>query len=350
MPGFGRLPNRYGTITKLSGKRRKPYCARKYVGEVWDDEKRQYAYRYVSVGTFATRGEALAALSKANNDANFAIENISFGNVADRWLAEKKPDISVGLYNNYKNAISKFTAIRNRKIKELKTDDLERIVNSDDIPRTTKQKCKIALNGIYDYALRHEYVQKDYSSLVKVHTDLTAQIDRKVFTPEEVKALSERDRITDEDVVFVMLYTGLRVAECLAITRANVDLENHLLIGVGMKTDAGKNRTVPIHDAIYPTIEKHALLCGKNGSFNLFTHTATAIPVSSYHPRFRRLFSGHTTHDCRHSFATYAYKCRLDATMVKIIMGHAVGDITKGRYTHITADDLKAEMKKYKIE
>ena len=40
----------------------------------------------------------------------------------------------------------------------------------------------------------------------------------------------------------------------------------------------------------------------------------------------------------------------MDATMVKLIMGHEVGDITKGRYTHITADELIAEMKKYKIE
>lgn len=35
---------------------------------------------------------------------------------------------------------------------------------------------------------------------------------------------------------------------------------------------------------------------------------------------------------------------------VSLDMGHEVGDITKGRYTHITADELTAEMKKYKIE
>ena len=40
----------------------------------------------------------------------------------------------------------------------------------------------------------------------------------------------------------------------------------------------------------------------------------------------------------------------MDATMVKLIMGHEVGDITKGRYTHITAEELTEEMKKYKIE
>ena len=43
-------------------------------------------------------------------------------------------------------------------------------------------------------------------------------------------------------------------------------------------------------------------------------------------------------------------KLLMDVTIVKLIMGHAVGDITHGRCTHITAEDLRREMQKYRIE
>ena len=186
MPGFRRLPNKYGTITKLSGKRRKPYCARKYAGDVWDEDKQRLHYRYISVGTFSTRREALDALAKANADENYAKEAISFGAVADKWLEEKRPEISEGLYRVYKSAMIKFTPIRKRQMRSLKTDDLERLLNSDNVPRTVKGKCKIALNGIYDYAIRHEYVDKDYSALVRVHADQKAQIERVSVPRQEV--------------------------------------------------------------------------------------------------------------------------------------------------------------------
>lgn len=350
MPGFRRLPNKYGTITKLSGKRRKPYCARKYAGEVWDEDKQRIQYRYISVGTFSTRREALDALAKANADENYAKEAISFGAVADKWLEEKRPEISDGLYRVYRSAMIKFTPIRKRQMRSLKTDDLERLLNSDNVPRTVKGKCKIALNGIYDYAIRHEYVDKDYSALVRVHADQKAQIERVVFTPEEVKELKEKDRSVVEDIALVMLYTGLRISEALNIRMENVDPEAHLLTGVGLKTEAGKNRTVPITHDVYDAIMRYYDENPEKASNPLFTIDGRHVTANQYAGRFRAVFEGHTTHDCRHSFATYAYKCKMDATAVKLIMGHRVNDITQGRYTHVTADDLKKEMEKYEIK
>ena len=59
-PTYKRRPNNSGTVVKLSGKRRKPYCA-KITSEERDivtGKKKQ-----VTIGTFETELEALNALS-----------------------------------------------------------------------------------------------------------------------------------------------------------------------------------------------------------------------------------------------------------------------------------------------
>ncbi|WKS98289.1 hypothetical protein [Gallibacterium anatis] len=53
-----RLPNGYGSVFKLSGKRRKPFIARKTIG--YNENKRQI---YHNIGYFATKEDALKALS-----------------------------------------------------------------------------------------------------------------------------------------------------------------------------------------------------------------------------------------------------------------------------------------------
>lgn len=350
MPGFKRLPNRYGTITKLSGKRRKPYCARKYAGEEWNDDERKYKIKYVSVGTFATRREALEALTKANEDETFGKGRMSFKTIADMYYSEKQKTASKSAKNIFTNALGWLKPIHDRPMDELKTAELEAAINRDEVPRTTKRYCKSVINQVYEYAIRFEYVSKDYSKLIRVYEDVTSKIKRIVFTPEEVKALKEKDRNTIDDVILTMLYSGFRISEALNLTLENVDLENRLFVHCGMKTAAGRNRTVPIHDDIFPMIAERASVASENAPHALFPHEGGKFLIGAFKYRYDRQYPNHTTHDCRHSFATYAYKCRMDATIVKIIMGHEVGDITKGRYTHITADDLKSEMQKYKIE
>mgnify|MGYP006916208389 CR=1 FL=1 len=53
----------YGSVYKLSGKRRKPYIARITVG--WSDEGKQL---YETIGTYETKQLAFSALAEYNNN------------------------------------------------------------------------------------------------------------------------------------------------------------------------------------------------------------------------------------------------------------------------------------------
>ena len=52
-----KLPNGYGSVVKLSGKRRKPYQVRKTTGWHYDKEKDRQVQDMITVGYAATRAE-----------------------------------------------------------------------------------------------------------------------------------------------------------------------------------------------------------------------------------------------------------------------------------------------------
>jgi len=56
-----KLPNGFGNVSKLPGKRRKPWRARKTAG--WTDEGKQ---QYITIGYYEKQAQAIQALSEYN--------------------------------------------------------------------------------------------------------------------------------------------------------------------------------------------------------------------------------------------------------------------------------------------
>ena len=59
-----KLPNGYGSVTKLSRNRRKPYLARVTLGWIINKETGKAVQNRVTIGTFKTKKEALQALAE----------------------------------------------------------------------------------------------------------------------------------------------------------------------------------------------------------------------------------------------------------------------------------------------
>lgn len=113
-----KLPNGYGAVIKLSGKRRKPYAARITTG--WTEDGKQVR-KYI--GTFKTRKEALKALADYNEKPyDLEKRDITFSELYERWCKYKFKDEPVkGIYAAaYKNLAPlhdmKFVDIRKRHI------------------------------------------------------------------------------------------------------------------------------------------------------------------------------------------------------------------------------------------
>ena len=62
----------------------------------------------------------------------------------------------------------------------------------------------------------------------------------------------------------------------------------------------------------------------------------------------KRLNMTHKPHDTRHSFITLAKTAGVNEYILKLIVGHAVEDITEKIYTHRSIEDLHREIQKIK--
>lgn len=343
MSGFKRLPNNYGTICKLSGKRRKPYCAKKYVGKEIVGER--VIYKYKVIGTYETRREALSALADANLNGFDKTPDLTFEKVFEEFIDSR--DVSQNRIYSYRSAKKKFSPLWDRKFKTLRVSDYEPCLEG--VTKSTATLYKTVLGQVYEYAIAHDYVDKNYAQLISLPSKkYEPKTPRKVWTRAEVAALDRGDPI--DAMVLVMLYTGMRGQEVQRIALSSVDMDGWFFRGVGLKTEAGKDRIVPIHPEIRSLVAEYAALASEKGYYGLFFADPDKIPGYYLTTRINAKFEGrHTSHDCRHTFATNAFSCRMNSVIVKLIMGHAVKDITLGTYTHILPEDLQEEMGKYRI-
>lgn len=344
-----KLPPRTGTVQKMSGNRRKPYLAKKFVGWRFDDEKRKAYPIYQSIGTFAKKSDAVKALMKEALSPEEKAERVTLEEVYKEWSEKKYKEIKDVSVTSYRNAWSYLVPLKDRPIAELRTLDFEAVVDHGKAPRTIRANIQILVRALYRTALAHEYCDKDISALTDFHADVSTKIKRKVFTPEEIARLFTSDNVKDQ-MLLVGIYTGMRPGELIALKMTEVDLDKGFLRIAGSKTKSGHLRDIPIHRDILPIIKSN---CLKSAKFN-----ATGVFLSALHKPYGRdtyydhvKSKGHTPHDTRHSFVTYAKRSGIDSLAVKRIVGHSsVRDVTEDIYTHTDDAFLQREMDKFRVE
>lgn len=331
---FKRLPNNFGTVYKLSGNRRRPWIARRRIGEVYDDEKHYSKPVYATIGYYTTKTEALKALSAAPENLTKE-DRLTFGEVYEMWKQDKYGD--AGLTKSYLPAVKYIEPLFRRKLDTFRVIDIETFINDDRIPRTIKHFVKTILNQVFDYAVRHDLTDRNYAVLAKPRIDMAVQAKKTVFRHEEVEKVWKSEPSLKRDIVLILLYTGMRIGECLKLRVEDVHMDERYLV-TGSKTEAGRDRIIPIHDKIYPVIaEWYGKTKGK-----LFHITGN--PVRDYMTETWN----HSPHECRHTFATQAMECGMNEEARKRILGHASVGVTNKTYTHLDIEFLKTEIAKLK--
>lgn len=299
-----RNPNNYGTVYKLPGARRRPWCARKTTGK----ENGRLVYTYI--GYYATKREAveaLAAFNRAPYDKKMALSD-----VYELWNKEAFPTLSASSKSAYKAAYAYLKPIQAKKIHEIRLDDMQPIVSGT--TKATGQHVKVLLSKIFEYAVRHEMVSADRHQLVRyirVSDERPQTVTRTVFTEKEIKAVTD-------PLVLILLYTGMRVGELLALRKEDVHLEERWFQVRQSKTAAGI-RKVPIAEKIV----------------RCFENIPAGIDVSNFRKIFKQACPGHLPHDTRHTFISRMADLGVDERITKAIVGHAGTDVTETVYTHI---------------
>lgn len=352
--------NGYGGISKLSGKRRKPYMVRITVG--WDVKDGKAKQLTKTLGYYATRREAALALAEYNvNPTDLTNKDITLREVYEIWSPkhfEKFPSTTKSIQAGFK----KCSPCHNMKMVDIKTIHVQRIIDSlADASLSTQKTAKLVFSKSFQYCIENDILQKDYSEFVKT-TASKADVSDKFFTKTEIQKIIEctdftvnfpqgRGKPSKElnltDSVIILLYSGLRIGELLNIKVSDVDLENRCINIDGTKTKAAK-RVLPIHKEIIEVIKRNMF-----GEYLISQSDGSQIIYASYLKYFYKEYMNHlgldgTPHVTRHTFITTADKCKLNVVALKRIVGHASNDIT-AHYTHKEIDDLIEEMDKFTL-
>ncbi|UYI77618.1 MAG: tyrosine-type recombinase/integrase [Fusobacterium varium] len=333
-----RNPNGHGTIYKMSGKRRKPWRAMKIV-ELGENTGN---YKRITIGYYKTRKEGIEALSHyIVNPYNFDSEHMTLKMIYDTWKKQAMLNIAERTVIGYNNSYRQLKSIENEVFSKLKFKELQNLFDNLDISESSKRPVKSLLNMLYKYALKNEIVTKDYSKLIELGK-MEKVLKRQPFTQEEINKLWELKELATIDTVLIMIYTGLRIGELLNIKNNDIDLIERTL-RAGSKTEAEKNRLIPLNHKVLPLIKarmspssEYLIINKKGKKISYRTYLTKWFSESSKHFLIK-----HTIHDCRHTFATLLNNANANTTTIKKIIGHSSFETTEKIYTHKDIEELK---------
>lgn len=354
-----KLPNGYGTIYKMSGKRSKPYRAMKTDKWIIDPVTGKSKQIRFTIGYYQSREDAMIALANYNeNPYDIKADSITFSEVYEKWSENYFPTLSnPSSIRTVTAAYAYCNDLYDMRMKDIKVSHLEGTILNAQVGDSTKSRIKSLFNMMYKYAVAHDIVEKDYASVMFANGNPIKRSRTKEvipFSQEEIFLLWDNlDNIAFADMILIGIYSGWRPQELAILKVADIDLEAGTMLG-GLKTDAGKNRIVPIHPLIKSLIENRMKEATAMQSEFLFNDAngqqGTYMTYDKYRKRFEKVMKylklTHRPHETRHTFITKAKACNVDEYILKLIVGHAIDDITEKVYTHRTIDQLRAEMEK----
>ena len=277
------------------------------------------------------------------------------------WLElYKKNNVAYGTYHDYKMYIDnhivpalgrlKLTQVRPAHIKQFYNDK-----NRVNLSQSAIRYINITLKGIFDSAVKNHYCNESPIGIIKKPKSCAEQI--KVFSPEQIKSiLSDAPHHENGICVLLLLYTGLRMGELLALHWSDIKdgvitVRQSLAKAEGggyelKSTKSGKVRYVGVTQNlqnIFDGIPKTSLyvLSGKGGN---------PVTIDGFSWRYKKFFTDTNNfylspHKCRHTYATYLIKGGADLRSVQDLLGHSSVSVTE-IYTHVDTDDIKNNVRK----
>lgn len=341
-----RRANGQGCVRKLSGQRSKPYAAilpAKYT--------EMGTLKQTYLGYYATKTEALDALNEAVSRGVTDRVSATLAQLYSEWSEQAFKTLSPSTITNYNAAFMHLSPLSQRKFADLRANDIQKIIDDMGKPETSK-KIRNLYSQLCKYAMSLDIITQNYSQFLTIVSEPKAEKD--IFTVAEIKKIHEAAEKDDTaKIVMIMIFTGTRIGEITSIKHDDVhlDCETPYMIG-GEKTEAGKNRIIPIN----PTIRSYVQHFYNNGTeFLLCNSKGGKVSTSNfrkrkYYPLLDSLSIGHKTpHTTRHTYATMMQAAGAKQENIIKLIGHTDYKTTTENYIHQTISELYETVKLLKI-
>ena len=366
-----RLPNGFGQISEIKNKNlRNPYRAMVTVGK--DEFGKPVCKPLKPQSYFRTYNDAYQALVEYNKNPLDLNTLLTMSELFERWSLEYfKSYNSPSTVRGIKDAWQYCQTIYKMPVVQVRPKHLKYCIESGKYVRRSvihtptpkiKGKIKWLFNVLFDYAIEYELTDKNYARQFQL--DMSTRKEMKLtkrehipFDDDEMELLWENvENMSGIDLMLVQCYTGLRPQELGLMEVKNMHFDSGYMIG-GMKTEAGKDRIIPIHPRIRKYVKKYldeAVKLGSKYVFNVSNRSDYFLSYFAYQNMFYRirdelgLNPDHRPHDGRKHFITKAKEYNVDEYAIKYVVGHKIDDLTERVYTSRKIDWLKSEIEKIK--
>ena len=351
-----RLPNGFGQISEIKNRNlRKPFRAMVTVGK--DKFGRPICKPLKPESYFSTYNDAYTALVEYNRNPHELSPDITLNDLYERWSKKHFETITGSTISFIKSSWALCSSVHNMKLKDLRGYHIKDLIANMEGKPSTQTRTKATFNSMLDYAVEYELVDRNVSRQFAISKDIvksamTVKNSHMAFTNEEIDKLwNAVDTLEYVDAILIQCYSGWRPQELCLLEIENIDLENWTFKG-GMKTDAGKDRVVPIHPRIRELVQREYNSSVKADSPYLFSKTGKLLKYSQYATIFANIVKTlnlnpkHRPHDGRKHFVTMAKKYGVDEYAIKYFVGHHITDITEQVYTQRDSSWFHAEIQK----
>lgn len=328
-----RNPNGYGCVTKLSGKRSRPWVIKVTIYNP-DGSAKQVPIDYAE-----TEEQANIILAKYNNNPWSIDRNkVTLVELYQRWANIKLPKLGNSLQAALRAAFKHCSKYYGMKYRNIRAYHMQDCIDNCGLSYSMQASIKNLWGHLDRFAFECDIIEKMYSTLTTAPP--IPETNRTPFTAEQIERLW---KIKDDEwvnTVLIYLYTGFRLTELLSMKTEQVDMKELLFQG-GIKSTSGKGRFVPIHPKIQPFVK----VLVEQGNEYLFTYHGKKFSPKQYYivwnEVMQKIHAEKTPHEARHTFETNLDNAGGNRKCIDLLMGHKSKDIGNRVYNHKTIEQLR---------
>lgn len=342
---YKKLPNKFGSIKKLSGNRRKPYAA--FPPCIGFSETGSPILPK-AIGYYETYNEAYTALNEYHKTPfDTDTVRITFKEVFEIYqkskayqsLKEKSISSKLAAYKHCE-------PIYNLEVRKLNKNICEEIINNVDTGSATKKNVLTIMRTVIREAMDMNLLLKDCTENISIE-ESDPTIDRIPYSNAEISTLWQNSDKWQYKLILILLYSGLRVNELLKNTIDNVNLEEkYIYVPKELAKNKESERKVPLHNLIIPFVKAFVENPNRGSKKNIILNDAgTVITYNNFVARDLKkvnllMENEHKFHDTRHTFASKGTEAGIPELYMQKIMGHKPKSILYNTYTHISIEEL----------
>lgn len=339
--------NGQGTVYQLPNK---TWIAIKTTGYEVDSNGKLHR-RTRSKAGFKTKKDAIAFLPQLNNIPKQK-KAITFRALYEAWEPTHKASAST--MGCYRAAMNYFRPVWFQRVTDIDIDDLQECVDNCEKGKRTRQNMKALCGLLYKYAIPRNLAALNMGQYLTVRGGESVEKDG---LPLEAVNLLQKNigQIEYADYIVAQCYLGFRPSELLDLDAKDYDRTKKVFIG-GAKTEAGKNRTVPVSPKIQPIINSLVrdkisgpVFCNDKGNrmtikeyraafYDALAAAGIDNPIVEANGVKRRKY---TPHSCRHTFATMLKNVEAPDKDKLRLIGHTSEEMLR-KYQDVNVDDLWA--------